>query len=128
MKNKLELPAILLTTGGIIVSIVLSIVMPDNIYEFVTTAAGLMLLYNWLFILASFGRILSLKGSEQFKRILGSLFILTAIGGTLFHHTSRPGFFLSIAFLVIIALVTLIMRSRWKKTSTDDDSTLFKKI
>ncbi|GAE30608.1 amino acid permease [Halalkalibacter hemicellulosilyticus] len=128
IKNKLELPAILLTTSGIIVSIILSIFMPDNIYEFVTTAAGLMLLYNWLFILASFGRILPLEGSEQIKRIVGCLLIIAAVIGTLFHHTSRPGFFISLLFLFVIAIITLIMSQKWKKKHSDDDTTLFKKL
>lgn len=122
--HKWELPAILLTTLGIIVSIVLSIFMPDQMYEYVTTAAGLMLLYNWIFILGSYGRLLDLTKKEQMKRLIGFLFILLGVIGTVFHATSRPGFFVSLLFLLLIAVVTLIMNHLWKKKGDGDKPSL----
>jgi L-asparagine transporter-like permease len=116
-KGQRPLRAISLTTGGLLVSIVMALLLPEQLYEYVTTAAGLMLLYNWFFILASAGRLLQLSLMDQVKRYSGMLLIGLAVSGTLFHATSRPGFFVSLAFAGIIGLVTLLMRGTWKRQS-----------
>lgn len=110
-KGKLKVPplALSLTIGGLITSIVLSLVMPDSIYEYITTAAGLMLLYNWFFILVTFPRLIKATGFDHFKRFAGMALILTAISGTLLHKSSRPGFFVSILFVGLVLIVLLIM-------------------
>lgn len=77
---------------GVTASIISALLLPNKIYEWVTTAAGLMLLYNWLFILASSRKILELKAKEKFMYTIGAVIILIAVSGTLFHATSRPGF------------------------------------
>ncbi|WP_409305696.1 amino acid permease [Peribacillus sp. SCS-155] len=118
-KVKVSLPALAVTAGGLVVSIIMSLILPENIYEHLTTAAGLMLLYTWIFILFSFNKIMELKTGDKIKRIAGLIFILLAITGTLMAKDSRPGFFISIGFLVIIALATIIMRKTvWHKTKT----------
>jgi L-asparagine transporter-like permease len=89
--------------------------MPGNVYEYITTAAGLMLLYNWIFILASSWKLIEVTAKDKIKYSLGILFILIAVSGTLFHGTSRPGFFISLAFVGIIGCITLIMNLKWKK-------------
>nr|WP_156942383.1 amino acid permease [Alkalihalobacterium bogoriense] len=128
--NKFAVPAILLTMGGIIVSIVLSVVMPDRIYEYITTAAGLMLLYNWFFILGSYGRLLDVTGFDNVKRWFGFLLVFLGVGGTVFHQTSRPGFYVSLLFVIVIAVITLIMRHFWKKAKKEEAKTpsVFTKI
>ncbi|MEK3734707.1 MULTISPECIES: amino acid permease [Paenibacillus] len=114
-KRKTPVFALGLTAGGLIVSIVLSLIMPGKIYEFLTTGAGLMLLYNWLFILISAGRILKLSVWGQIKRYTGMLLIVLAVAGTAFHHTSRPGLWISLAFAAVILIVVLIMQYIWRK-------------
>lgn len=116
-KGKLKVPlaALLITILGISASIVSALVLPDQIYEWVTTAAGLMLLYNWLFILASSRKILELKMKEKIMYSIGALFILIAVSGTLFHKTSRPGFFISLAFIGVIGIITLIIQFKTNK-------------
>ncbi|WP_100407360.1 amino acid permease [Bacillus solitudinis] len=131
IKFEIALPAIVLTTGGIIVSIILSIVMPGRIYEYITTAAGLMLLYNWFFILGSYGRLFEQTTMDNIKRYLGFALVLLAVTGTMFHHTSRPGFYVSLVFLIVIALVTFIMQHMWKNDPEGDEKaigTLFTKL
>lgn len=110
-KGKLKVPplALGLTIVGLITSIVLSLVMPDSIYEYITTAAGLMLLYNWFFILVSFPRLINAAGFDHFKRFTGMALILTAVSGTLIHKSSRPGFFVSILFVGLVLTVLFIM-------------------
>ncbi|MEH7353248.1 amino acid permease [Neobacillus drentensis] len=114
-KLKVPLPTLIITILGITASIVAALVMPNRIYEYITTAAGLMLLYNWIFILASSRKILKLKLKEKMMYSIGAIFILIAVSGTLFHDTSRPGFFISLAFLGIIGIITFIMNFQWKK-------------
>ncbi|MEO2073918.1 MAG: amino acid permease [Bacillus sp. (in: firmicutes)] len=116
-KGKLKVPffTLLITLLGVTASIVAALLMPDKIYEYVTTAASLMLLYNWIFILASSRKILKLKTKEKILYSIGGLFILVAVTGTLFHDTSRPGFFISLVFLCVIGVITFIMQFKWKK-------------
>ncbi|MDP4083136.1 MAG: amino acid permease [Bacillota bacterium] len=114
-KLKVPLPALILTIVGITASIVTALVMPDRIYEYITTAAGLMLLYNWIFILASSTKLLKITAKDKIKYGLGAIFILTAVFGTLFHDSSRPGFFISLLFIGIISIVTFIMHYKWNK-------------
>nr|WP_273844905.1 amino acid permease [Halalkalibacter alkalisediminis] len=129
--KSIALPAIGLTAAGMVVSIILAIVIPGRLYEYVTTAAGIMLLYNWLFILGSFGRLLDLTTKDKIKQMLGFILVLLGVIGTVFHTTSRPGFFISLAFIVVVAIVTLIMRHFWKKSQDDqppDQPSLFSKV
>ncbi|MFB4325131.1 amino acid permease [Priestia sp. BR_2] len=105
-----------LTAAGLIVSIVLSLLMPGKIYEYLTTAAGLMLLYNWFFILISAGRLMELTGWGKAKRYIGMILIAAAVSGTALHPTSRPGLWISLGFILLIGLVVLCMRSVWKKS------------
>lgn len=115
VKKTIALPAIGLTTVGAGISIILSFLLPERIFEYFTTAAGLTLLYNWAFILLSVGRLIKLQFIDHMKRLGGACFILLAISGTLFHETSRPGFYVSILSVGIVALVTVIMLRRWKQ-------------
>ncbi len=114
-KLKVPLPTLILTMLGITASVVSALLMPNRIYEYITTAAGLMLLYNWIFILASPRKILELRAIDKIKYSLGTIFILIAVSGTLFHDSSRPGFFISLIFVGIIGAVTFIMNYKWNR-------------
>lgn len=116
-QGKLKVPpaTLLLTMLGITASVISALLMPGHIYEYITTAAGLMLLYNWIFILASSMKILKLGIGGKIKYSLGAILILFAVSGTLFHHSSRPGFFISLAFIGIIGVVTILMNLKWSK-------------
>ncbi|MEF2967499.1 amino acid permease [Paenibacillus sp. M1] len=108
--------AIGLTAVGLAGSILLSLAMPGRIYEYITTAAGLLLLYNWLFILLTSGKLLELSVFGQVKRFAGLALIVLAVSGTLAHKTSRPGFWGSLIFIAVIGTVTLIMQfAVWKR-------------
>ncbi|MBL5831153.1 amino acid permease [Heyndrickxia sporothermodurans] len=121
-KGKLKVPpfALCLTICGLIVSIILSRVMPDRVYEYITTAAGLMLLYNWFFILISFPRLIKASGFDHVKRFTGMALILFAVSGTLFHKTSRLGFFVSLLFVDLIVVVVLIMHFVKRRKKSDN--------
>ncbi|SDC95646.1 L-asparagine transporter [Paenibacillus sp. UNCCL117] len=114
-KRKTPLPAIGFTTIGIAMAVVLALLLPESLYEYVTTAAGIMLLYNWFFILLTSGRLLELTAWGKIKRSAGIVLILLAVVGTAFHATSRPGFWISLLFIGLIGVVTLCMKLKWKK-------------
>jgi L-asparagine transporter-like permease len=116
-KRRMPLFAIGFTSGSITVTVLLALLLPDELFEYVTTAAGIMLLLNWLFILLSSGHLLQLTTWGKIKRYLGMVLILTAITGTIFHETSRPGFWISLLFVGIIGLLTLGMRIKWNKNA-----------
>ncbi|MFX3624311.1 MAG: amino acid permease [Ectobacillus sp.] len=112
-EKKISIPALVLTASGVAVSIIMALIMPGKIYEYITTAAGLMLLYNWFFILVFSRRLIRIEGGDNVKRIIGMIFIVLAVSGTLLEKSSRPGFFVSLGFVGIIAAVACKMRSRW---------------
>ncbi|AZK48756.1 amino acid permease [Paenibacillus lentus] len=108
-----------LALGG---SILLALFLPEKMYEFVTTAAGLMLMYNWIFILFTSGRLLKLTGWGQTKRWISTTIIALAIIGTAFHPTSRPGLWISLGFVLLIGGITLLMKRIWSKEKSRDKS------
>lgn len=113
VKKDIALPAIGFSTIGLVISIIFAFIMPNKIYTYFTTAASLMLLYNWLFILFSSGRLI--KDMGKLKQWIGIVLLFIAISGACVHQTSRVGFFISIGFITIIILLTLIMKQKWKK-------------
>ena len=110
--RKIPLPAFGLTTLVVLLSIVVALLLPENIFEYLTTAAGLMLLYNWMFILFSYRKLTKMRFKAHIKIGIGVLLIATAISGTLFDRMSRAGFFVSLCFLLLIAGATFI---KWKR-------------
>ncbi|WP_017755467.1 amino acid permease [Calidifontibacillus oryziterrae] len=125
---KVPLPAFILSAVGLVSSIVMSLLMPDSIYEFITTGAGLMLLYNWMFILLSANRLLQPNYIDRAKYYVGMLFIILAVSGTILSKELRPGFFISLGFVVAIAVVALIMHAVWKRSDTKGPGTMFVKL
>jgi L-asparagine transporter-like permease len=113
-KRHFPYAALGLTIAGLIASIVVALLMPKGVYEYIITAGGLMLLYTWLFILFASRKLLRLTKWGHIKSISALVLILIAISGTVFDHTSRPGLFVSLAFLSIIGAVTFFIRKRWK--------------
>ena len=109
-KDKYPLAALSLITGGLIAAIVMSLLMPGKIYEYITTAAGLMLLYNWAFILLSSGKLLKPAALGGAKRWVGLVLIGAAVSGTLFHGLSRPCLYLSLILVAVIAACDAIVQ------------------
>jgi L-asparagine transporter-like permease len=113
-KRKIPYSSLGLTILGMIASTVVALLLPEKVYEYITTAGGLMLLYTWLFIIFSSRKLLKLSSWGHIKTIIAIGLILVAASGTLFEKTSRPGFFASLAFIALVGAVTLFMRKRWK--------------
>ena len=120
-KGKLKVPpfALALTISVLILSIIISRLVPDRVYEYITTAAGLMLIYNWFFILVSFPKLLKATKFDHVKRFLAMFLILLAVSGTILDDTNRIGFFVSILFIVLVLIVILFMRKGKKKNQNE---------
>ncbi|OXM83400.1 amino acid permease [Paenibacillus rigui] len=116
-KKRVPYAAIGLTTTGMAVSVLMALLLPEALYEYVTTAAGIMLLYNWLFILVTSRKLLQRSVWGSVSCYLGMGLIAAAVTGTCFHATSRPGFWISLLFMGGIGLVTLAMRPKWNQRS-----------
>lgn len=112
-KRQIPYPALALTSGGMAAAIVLSLLLPEGMYTVISTAAGLTLLFIWLLILLSSGRLLAHTPLRMFKRWTGLLLILCAISGAAFHPTTRPGFFVSLLFIVLVAVITYVVHFTW---------------
>lgn len=123
LKGKYPLYALCLISGGLIAAIVMSLLLPGKVYEYITTAAGLMLLYNWSFILLSSGKLLEPVKWSGLKRWTGLVLIVLAVAGTLFHKLSRPGFYISLLLVALIVGTDLIVhtvRSKGQAASSED--------
>ncbi|WP_138494014.1 amino acid permease [Paenibacillus pinistramenti] len=111
-KDKYPLYGLGLIACGLIAAIITALLLPGKVYEYITTAAGLMLLYNWSFILLSSGRLVSSGRLGAVKRWIGLVLIAAAVSGTLFHALSRPGFFISLLLVSVIAICGFIVEKR----------------
>lgn len=114
--KELPLPSLALATIGLLASIVTALLLPGTIYEYITTAAGILILFNWSFIIISAVRMLEIKLKGKVLAFIGIALILAAISGTLLEESIRMGFFVSLMFVAIIGLVAFIMQKQvWKK-------------
>lgn len=120
-KDKYPFYALTLITVGITAAVVMSLLLPGKVYEYITTAVGLMLLYNWSFILLSSGKLLKGSRFSTIKRWLGLLLIGLAVKGTLFHSLSRPGLYFSLLLVTLIAVCDWIVTRVRKKYTVDMD-------
>ncbi len=104
----IPIPAFVFTSISLLLSVVVAFLLPKKIFEYITTAAGIMLLYNWIFILVTYFKLMKVSKWSIVKVCVGIGFILIAISGTLGEETSRYGWYVSMAFLLIISIATWI--------------------
>ncbi|KGP72716.1 amino acid permease [Pontibacillus yanchengensis] len=113
-KSKRDWPftALGLTSGGLLFSILVALWLPEKVYEYITTAAGLMLLLNWAFILLAYQKLLKPTGWLTIRTWLGIALLAVAISGAWFQATTRPGVYVSIGFIVLIGVSWLVFRNK----------------
>lgn len=108
-------PALLLTGMGLVFAIVMSFLLPNTVYEYLATAAGVMLILNWIIILMSNLKlsphyasahpgITGNKPIQTFLSYLTVLMIILTIAGATIHLSERIGviFSLTMASLIFI--------------------------
>ncbi|MEK5035507.1 amino acid permease [Paenibacillus sp. FSL R7-0302] len=114
-KRKLPIYALGINTLGLCVTIVLGVLLPKQIFEHITTAAGLVILYTWLFILASYLKLLKPKMGGWIRSSIAMVLIIAAVAGVLLEKSGRPGFWSSLLLVGIIMLITWFKQHHGKK-------------
>ncbi|WP_438444981.1 amino acid permease [Gorillibacterium sp. sgz5001074] len=114
-KRKIPYHALFLTIGGMVLSILTALLLPKEVYEYVTTAGGLMLLYTWLMMVLSAWKLLKLSVWGHVKCVIAVVLILAGVTGTLLESSTRPGLYASLALLVIIFSIAFGLRKHWKQ-------------
>jgi L-asparagine transporter-like permease len=113
--KNLPLPSLGLATAGLAASVVTALLLPGKVYEYITTAAGILLLYNWAFIILSSFKVLKEKIMGKVMGVFGLILLIAAVTGTIVEKNIRFGFYISLLFVAVIALVAFIMNRKWKK-------------
>lgn len=111
----LPLPAMALGAAGLLASIITALLLPGKIYEYITTAAGILLLFNWLFIIISSLKLLKQSLWTKLFSIVAILLILLAVTGTWFEHSIRPGLYVSVGIAILIGILSIIIQKRHSK-------------
>lgn len=112
----LPLPSLGLGAAGLVASIITALLLPGKIYEYITTAAGILLLFNWSFIVISALKVLKVTSLDKTMAFAGLALILAAISGTIMEKNIRYGFFVSLLFVAIIGMVAFILQKKvWAK-------------
>ncbi|EIT85663.1 amino acid permease [Fictibacillus macauensis ZFHKF-1] len=115
--RNLPIASLGLGTAGLVVSVLAALIMPGKIYEYITTAAGILLLYNWLFILFSSRKLLKKQRKHRWILWLSATLVVGSITGTLAEPESRPGFYISILLALLIGVAAFMMHRVWKKNT-----------
>jgi L-asparagine transporter-like permease len=114
--KKLPLPSLGLAAAGLLLSVITALLVPGKIYEYITTAAGILILYNWAFIIISSLKILESKVWAKVLAIFGMVLLLAAVSGTIVEKEIRLGFFISLILVAMIAIAAFIMKKKkWNK-------------
>lgn len=111
-KRGMPVRSLLLSAAGVAVSILVSIALPDAIYEYVTTAAGVVLLLNWCAILASHIKLRKrddgsrsgtyrMKGTPYISYATIGL-VVFAVAGGLFEPRERVGVLASLGLVAVL--------------------------
>ncbi|WP_246096185.1 amino acid permease [Paenibacillus sinopodophylli] len=114
-KRQLPLHALFVNSAGLCVSIVLALWMPKSIFEHITTAGGLVLLYTWMFVLITYLKLIKPKFGAQVKTWLAMFLIAAAVFGVLVEKSGRAGFWVSLLIVILVLLVTLMMNKVWAR-------------
>lgn len=114
---KREIPyfALLFNAAGLAVSITMALLIPNRIFEHITTAGGLVLLYTWMIILFSYLRLNRPTAAGQVKSWTAVIFIIIAITGTWGNGSSLPGFWISLLLVLLVGVATAVRVKKRKQ-------------
>ncbi|MGG3468318.1 amino acid permease [Neobacillus pocheonensis] len=116
-KNRRGVPikSLFVTGLALSISLLLSFILPGKLYEYVTTAAGVLLILNWIIILSTQIKLRkSRKQTNTFKMpgypttsYLGIAIILLTVSGGMRDGTQRMGVLISLGLILIIFLLSI---------------------
>lgn len=113
--------ALAVTTGAIAIALLVSNLLPENVYNFLISASSFGALFNWLVILASFLRwrrqthqafVSKLAFGQPISTILTMILIVTLAGYALFQHDQRLGFYAFVSISGGVIILYLLVRKR----------------
>lgn len=113
-KRHIPYMSLLLTILSMAASVVMALLLPKKLYEYIVAAGGIMLLLSWLFMLFSAWKLLRLSPWVRAKIVAASVLIAVAVSGTLMDGSSRPGFYTSLGLIAVIVGVSLLLQWRNK--------------
>ncbi|MFB4213159.1 amino acid permease [Shouchella sp. JSM 1781072] len=116
--HDLPLASLLLAVCGLILAVVAALVLPGRLFEYITTAAGILILVNWMVILLSNWRLIQTSIWRKLGHVIGILLMVAAISGIALEDTGRPGLYVSLIFLGLITLMALIFKKKHVKPKT----------
>ncbi|HET7616219.1 MAG TPA: amino acid permease, partial [Bacillales bacterium] len=123
--NGVPVRALGLSSFGLAMTIVLSFLLPKSVYEYLTSAAGVMLLFTWLIILASqLKNRPSYKGDHfkipfhPYSSCLGMILIIFAVTGAFGQEKERIGFFVAIGMSLLIYAIFRVISHFMKNNSS----------
>ncbi|WP_240633469.1 amino acid permease [Paenibacillus montanisoli] len=108
-----------LTAAALAVLIACSYALPSSMYEYVSTAAGVMLILNWILILASYLKLHNGydSGNGKFRAFgypytayLAIALIAMTIIGALLHRNERIGVVLSVVLILLVFVSSKLVR------------------
>lgn len=115
--HDLPIASLGLAVVGLILAVEAALVLPGKLFEYITTAAGILILFNWIGILLSNMRIIKQHIVWNIINVIGILLMLFAIAGILLEDTGRPGFYLSLFFVIAITIAAFIFERKKQKES-----------
>lgn len=83
--------------------------MPKNLFEYVTTAGSLVLMYTWLLICITYIKKMKPVKWNRIKVWIAMVLIVAAVAGTAMEKASRTGLLASIGLVVILGIITYIV-------------------
>lgn len=113
MKNGNGTPirSLLLTGFALTLSLIFSFILPGKLYEYITTAAGVMLILNWIIILSTQIKLRHALSQSSYKMpgspytsYIGIALIILTVSGGMVHTTQRMGVFISLSIICVIFL------------------------
>ncbi|PYE49183.1 amino acid permease [Paenibacillus barcinonensis] len=115
-KIKMPIYALICTAAGLILSTVMAFLLPKKLFEYVTTAGSLVLMYTWLLICITYLCKMKPAAWGRIKAWIAILLIGIAVAGTASEKTSRIGLLVSIGLVLLLSVVTYVVhRSRRSK-------------
>ncbi len=116
--------ALLFTIVVLTITILLAYLLPKSVYEYLTTAAGVMLLLNWIIIIISELRNRKTYTSgnhfkmplHPYSNFLTIGLILLAIAGALFQSKELIGVIVAICIVLIVSIIYWLTRRFRKET------------
>jgi L-asparagine transporter-like permease len=115
--------ALSLTAAGLGIAVFLSFLLPQTLYEYLTTAAGVILILNWFIILGSQlkNHITYMAHQEKngfslpafpYSSYAAMAVIIITIAGAMLNANERVGVIISLGFVLLIFIISHIRLSK----------------